>query len=405
MANENRQMTGIMDYIRWRGDLPVSAVPWCPIDSLLLAVMTYQDMPGCETKGGMLLKEVVDSLVLKRDVQAEKDRMEMIRAMAESRRFGGMRLCLQVAESDADRSIQFSAVTCLIEEGPVVVAYRGTDHTLVGWKEDFMMSYISPVPAQAEALAYLVKAAEVSDAPIVLTGHSKGGNLASYAGAHAAPEIQKRIMEVASFDGPGLDDATIDSEGYSRIRPVLDSFIPNGSVVGLLMNYHKNYQIVRSSTVGLFQHDPFTWGILGPAFIRAEDTTMSSQLIDETVHEWLATCSPDMLEDFVQTMFTTLEKLYANRGEEDLLDIQAAGVVEAAAYVQKLKPEVREQLGAMMGRLLEIAKDTYIQKGLQKNLQTTLDSISQRLRSFGDSLQQIGDAGKAKEKESDSSAD
>ena len=386
MAIDSKQLPGIMDYIRWRGDLPVASIPWSPVDSLLVSQVCHLDLPGCKDLNGKRLSEIIDRIPLKRDAQLEKDRLVMTQAMAKTRRFGNMRFCLQTDDSDADRSIQFSAVTGLVEGGPAVIAFRGTDHTLVGWKEDFMMSYQTPVPAQAAALSYLNMAASaIPDRPLVLTGHSKGGNLASYAGAHAEASVQDRFIEVCSFDGPGLDDATIDSQGYNRIHPVLRSFIPNASIIGLLMNYHKNYEIILSSGVGILQHNPFTWGILGPDFITAEDTTVSSQLIDVTVHEWLKNCSPEMQQAFVETLFNGLEKLYANHGEEDLNEVQLSGIVDVATYIQQLNPDIRDNLTLMLSRLVNTAKDTVVDTVLQKglsNIQPVLNDLYQRFRSF-----------------------
>ena len=127
--------------------------------------------------------------------------------------------------------------------------YKRQDNTLVGWREDFHMSFETPVPAQVEALAYLRRQAERTERPLRVAGHSKGGNLAAYAAAHLPPEIQRRILSVCSFDGPGLDEDTMNSPGYERIRPVLHSVLPQSSIVGLLMHYHPDYLVVRLSLI------------------------------------------------------------------------------------------------------------------------------------------------------------
>lgn len=378
----HKSFGSLMDYILWRGDLLVRLVPWSPLDSLLLALMSYQSFgESASSSDGCTLHELVSQgLACTRVTAGDKLRIRMITTMASQPRFADMRVFQQVSATDTTISMQFSAMSCSIPDGPTVICYRGTDHTLVGWKEDFMMSYLSPVPAQTAALAYLEQIASLTEGPLVLTGHSKGGNLASYAASKASEAIQKRIVQVCSFDGPGLDDETMDSAGYERIRPVLHSVIPVGSVVGLLMNYHPIYTVVTSTTVGLFQHDPFTWELFGAHFHEAEGTTRSSQLMNETVHAWLKERSPEEIQGFVESLFTTLEKLYPQHGSEDLLDIQIVSMAEAAAYIRSLDAEKRKMMISLLSSLFTIGKENYLHMMLQKPVEEVLKELQSRLK-------------------------
>ncbi|MBR1683655.1 MAG: DUF2974 domain-containing protein [Clostridia bacterium] len=380
MANLQKNYGDLTDYVAWRGDIPLSQVPWNTLDSLLLAVICYQDF---DLPRAMSLEEVARAgLQPKRDVSAEHKRVALIHQMAAQPRYAYLILHKQISLLSADQSLQFSALACLSPDpsGPVIIAYRGTDHTLVGWKEDFMMSYASPVPAQSQALTFLEEVAEATgNRPLVLTGHSKGGNLASYAAAHASDTIRARILEVASFDGPGLDDDTMESKGYAEIRPRLHSVIPNGSVVGLLMNYHPDYTVVQSTTVGLFQHDPLSWEIMGGRFIEAPETTRSSQLMNETVHTWLGKCTQEEVQDFVETLFTALEKLYPQRGEEDLFEIRPASLVDAGAYILSLDSAMRERILSLLQSLLTTGREAYRQIMVEKPLQGALEDLSSLL--------------------------
>lgn len=383
MANSS-SFGNLMDYIAWRGDLPFSQAPCNEIDCLLLAMLSYQRFgPSAASREGVPLHELASAgLECPRDVPFERHRIEMLEKMALAPRYRSMRVFLQESATDVSASTQFSAVSCEIPGEAVVIAYRGTDHTLVGWKEDFMMSYLSPVPAQSAAVEYLEKVARLSEAPLILTGHSKGGNLAAYAAAHADESIQKRLIQVCSYDGPGLDDETIDSQGYERIRPILHSVIPSGSVVGLLMNYHPDYTVVLSTTVGLFQHDPYTWKLLGGSFLTADETTRTSQLMNDTVHEWLKNSSPEEVRGFVETLFTTLEKLYPRGGSEDLYEIQLVNMADAAAFVRTVAPEKRNMIVSLLTSLFAIGKDNYLQIMLQKPLESTLSDLQSRLKSL-----------------------
>ena len=166
------------------------------------------------------------------------------------------------------------------------MAYRGTDNSIAGWHEDFDMGYASPVPAQSEAVAYLRRMAEAGR-PLHVCGHSKGGNLAAYAAAFSDEATQELLQDIYSFDGPGLDEAALESEGYARIRPRLRSYIPQSSVVGLLMGYHTDYTVVHAQQVGILQHDGLSWQVDGPRFQRDEEVDAGARILCEGLHSWL----------------------------------------------------------------------------------------------------------------------
>ncbi len=298
----------LLDYLAWRGDLSFSDSPWNEIDALVLATVSYADfsVSPSEAKEGQPLLDVFPTYSFPSHNQFIADIELLLEEMINCRRFQDLRILDQTGELDASRNIQFSAITFSVPDIGTVIAYRGTDSSLVGWKEDFMMSYESPVPSQTAALAYLKKISERVSGELILTGHSKGGNLAVYSAAHTSKQIQARLHTVYSFDGPGLDDESMVSDGYMRIRDRLVSLIPAESVVGLLLNYHPNYRVVRSTSTSIKQHNSFTWEILGAGFLMADNNTRRSQLLDHSVHEWLKTCSSAQRELIVNTLFALL---------------------------------------------------------------------------------------------------
>lgn len=312
-------MPNMMDYLAWRGDIPLTFSPFNHVDSLILAVLSYLSFP----EEPALIRDLgidvpqVDPLHL----SFVHDTRAMLSAAAMTERFAGILVQHSEAEVDPERDMQFAAVTFDLPDGTHYIAFRGTDNTLVGWHEDFNMAFESPVPAQSEAVRYLEEAAARSEGPLLIGGHSKGGNLAVYAAAHAAPAVQSRIRTVYSFDGPGLDDATMVSEGYASIARRIRSFVPQQSVVGLLMAYHPDYTVVKSTGVGIMQHDSFTWQVLGTDFISVTELDVSSQVVDHTVHEWLSRVSPDKRRVFISTIFDVLEASGASTTKELLRDI------------------------------------------------------------------------------------
>ena len=220
----------VFDYVRWRGDLSFAESGWNEIDSVIAALISYANFGENELSfgngqglrlGSLATSELLDRCPQDGIADTAEIRNCFLREMAESRRFQDIVIPDQVNDVDPARNIQFSAITMAVPDTGTVVAFRGTDTSLVGWKEDFMLCYMTPVPAQSAALAYLEQAAGRTTGPIILVGHSKGGNLALYSAAHTSPEIRERIREIYSFDGPGLDDDTVASEGYRSIEPLI----------------------------------------------------------------------------------------------------------------------------------------------------------------------------------------
>lgn len=350
-------MANMMDYLAWRGDLTVQQAPWCMVDSLIMASFSYNPLSSllAAESAGIPLRDLAPQLDLKErtgNLYFEQWR-SLLYAMANSTRFGSMHIHDYVDIVDEKRAMQFSAVSADTEDGCTFVAFRGTDSTLVGWREDFNMSYESPVPAQESAVDYLERIAAQSTRPLRVSGHSKGGNLAAYAAAHARTDVQARIQSIYSFDGPGLDDATMASEGYQRILPVLHSIIPQASVVGFLMNYHLNYTVVRSRSVSLWQHDAFKWQILGPRFEEG-GLTNTSRLMDETVHEWLKACDAKQRKVFVETLFDVLSATDATTiAELSSEKIKSVAVILTA--IRDMEPETRKMFLHLISMFLSMA--------------------------------------------------
>ena len=343
-------MPNMMDYLTWRGDLPLTMAPFTSVDGLILASLAYNDLsPHAESDDGMLLRALAPLLPLREQTgnQYFVQWRALLYAMPDTVRFGSIRLHDYVNVVDDERNIQFSAVTADLPDGRVCVCFRGTDSSLVGWREDFTMAFESPVPAQMEALTYLERTALRQGGDLLVVGHSKGGNLASYAAVHAEPETQRRIRGVYSFDGPGLDDATLASEGYRRISGVVYSIIPQSSVVGLLLAHNPNYTVVRSTALSLWQHDAFTWQLAGPRFEELGDVDAGSQLMDETLHEWLRQAPPGQRKVFVDTLFTLLE----STGAATLNDLSADRLHSALAILSASR-EVDAETGRMIARLI-----------------------------------------------------
>ena len=143
-------MSYLPDYITWRGDLPFAADPANDLDTLVMAALSYIDLPA-ETQGfAQCAKSVLPD---DPDDHFRGECHRLLQQIAKSSRFGA--LTVRDAVSVLNDEIQFAAMTVDLPDGTHIIAFRGTDGSLTGWREDFAMSFESPVPAQAAAQKYL----------------------------------------------------------------------------------------------------------------------------------------------------------------------------------------------------------------------------------------------------------
>ena len=344
-------MANIFDYLIWRSDVPIGPTPWNDVDSLIAATLSYQTYPA----EPILLRDAAAQLPPPPALEINfiKESRGLLSAAGMTERFAPLVIHHAVADTDLAREMQFAAITLTLPDGSHFVAFRGTDNTIVGWREDFNMAFESPIPAQVSAVDYLNRVAADVSGPLILGGHSKGGNLAVYAAAHATPEIRQRIRAIYSFDGPGLDDATMASDGYAAIARLIRSFVPQSSVVGMLLAYHPEYTVVKADAVGLLQHDCFTWQVLGTRFVEAPEVDVGSQLVNQTVHTWLSRVTPDQRRRFVDTLFDLLEASGASTMKELTTDVpeRALAILKA---LQKVDFDTAVMIATLLGDFVSI---------------------------------------------------
>ena len=306
-------MPDIFDYIAWRGDLSFSSDPPNEIDALIfsgLSYICYGAPLSDDTSARTSLRDAAHDILsvpeaLSRSM-IRKDR-ELLRAASESDRFGNCTLTCYMDRMVPEEETQFAAVTFMLDDGSAFLAFRGTDDSLTGWKEDFNMSFREFVPAQKMAVEYVDSFTRSHAMPMRLCGHSKGGNLAVYAGSRVSEDVQKRILRIFNNDGPGFGAHMMTDEGYLRIVPKIRTFVPQSSVIGMLLEHEEPYTVIRSDQVSLLQHDFYSWRLLAKSFIRMEDITADSRFLDMTIKNWIAQMSPEERNILVDTLFGLLE--------------------------------------------------------------------------------------------------
>ena len=263
------------------------------MDNLILAEVSFVDFSGIVPPPGMgesvPLRTAAEAFFA-RFPEGEKIDMgvlvpdaipDMLRKMADSRRFGEMGLNCFVDWLDVERGEQFAALTVETGDGRLYLSFRGTDDTLAGWKEDFDLAWMPEVPAQKKAEQYVTEVArQYPRRHLLLGGHSKGGNLAVYAGVFCPAAVQRRIDTVWSNDGPGFRDDLLDLPQHRRIEDRIAAIVPKSSVVGMLLEHEGDYTVVDSDQLGFMQHDGFSWQVMGDHFITLRQMTRQAHLSD-----------------------------------------------------------------------------------------------------------------------------
>ena len=364
-------MPQMTDYITWRGDLTFMQQSFGEIDALILTQLSYLHFADVLADGERRTLRELTPLIEAQPREPGKDsviedRHALLLRAANCVRFGDLLISDAEDVFDMERDIQFAAMLVSLPNGVRVVAYRGTDSTLVGWREDLNMSFECPVPAQAEAVRYIERVAAAYNGRIQLCGHSKGGNLAVYSAACCLDTTRERIDAVYSFDGPGLDGSTLASPGYRAALPKVRHFVPQTSVIGMLMGVPERYTVVHSTTYSLKQHNTFTWELDGPRFVALPRVDAASRFIKATLDDWLKDSTRETRKVFVETLFDVLEASNART----LKEMRASWSSTAAALwsaTSTLDPSTRKVIVTVASSLfasgMETAKDFLTRAG------------------------------------------
>lgn len=304
-------MPNMLDYLSRRGELPFSQAPVSTVDGLLLSTLSYIQFDNMISKKPWEAPSLFElsQMFWELPEEAMKNRLrnpkdeELLQAMGKSRRFGLLHLTGAKELLDDKKELQFAAITLLLEEGGAFIAFRGTDGTLTGWKEDLNLSFLDVIPGQEAAREYLERIAEICPGKLYIAGHSKGGNLAVYAAIRCQDNIRDRIQAIYNYDGPGFRQKILEDPGYREIVGRVHTFVPQSSVVGMLLEHEEPYTVVHSTKEGLLQHEPYSWETLGNGFTELRQVTEGSLIIDETIKNWLASLSVTEREAFVDALY------------------------------------------------------------------------------------------------------
>lgn len=369
----------IIEYIKEYGDYTFLEKPMNDVDSLALCQFCYLKFDGMvplvtENKKSVTMQELMaheDYEKLYADERFEKNNRTLFEAMIHSRRFKTLKMNCYINIVETEWETQFSAITFFLEGGTMYIAYRGTDETIVGWKEDFNMAFQSPVPGQAYAVKYLNMVTGKLHNRFYLGGHSKGGNLAVYAALNCSEQVRERIVKIYSMDGPGFRREVMEGCQYEQIADKIVKILPHSSLIGMLFETSPHVKVVESKTFGLLQHDPYTWLIKEDDFIYVKGLYKSRQYSNETLNQWLEALDEKQRRIFVDTLYQVVSASKA----ENLIELSADWKKSMNGMISALKEvddETKQALRVIIKALFDIALERMKpQKSKQKRVKET----------------------------------
>ena len=355
-------MANILDYLDWRGDVPFSVEPFNEVDGLILAEFGYLPLDGVvpsDFSVRILLRHAYEryqnQLLVdeERPVIFEQD-LVLFEKMAKSKRFRNTQITGYRSTKSTQAELQFSAVTFVLDDGKGFVAYRGTDGSVIGWKEDFNLSYMQQTGAQLYALNYLNENQGRFPQYLRVGGHSKGGNLAVYASAFCLPVIRSRIIQVFTYDGPGFREEIVETEQYKSILPRISSYIPESSVIGLLLNNDIAHVIVKSAVSGLMQHFAYNWEVQRNKFVQAEELSRSGAVINQALSGWLDEMNDDERKHLVQAIFDVISA----SDQETFQEINKHKRTSYTGMLKAVRKLAPEQQKLVLDSIVKVAKNS-----------------------------------------------
>ena len=394
----------MFDYLKWRGDLTFDKDPFNMVDNLILAQMAYIDYDGIvpETREGAVpVAEVCKKFWEMHTLEEIKSKGRFIRLsplllepVAKSTRYKNMRLCGYVNYVSKHAEAQMSATQFELEDGTVYVAFRGTDETIVGWKEDFNLSYMPRTEGQKMAVEYMDQYFGDTNLRLRVGGHSKGGNFAIYASSFASKAVRDQIIQVYSNDAPGFRKEIVSRPEYKETIDKTVTIIPQDSIIGRLLHAGRNALVVRSTSKGIMQHDALSWEVLGNHFIFTERSS-DSLYMEKVLSGWLENVDDEARRVFVDQIFGVMQTLGADT-MKDVSQVSLKELGEAIQMIRGLSKEEQAEIADVIKKLVASNNRAIYEELEQKG--AVLQEAYKKWTDYIDHLKEEAQAAEKKEK-------
>lgn len=337
-------MADLTQYIEKYGDYTFSEKAFNEIDALLFSQLAYVNYSGlvCKFDSDVEteLSEISRQFFYLHNKEDIKDEISIVykaclllKQCEAKRRYKNVKMLRFANNINEKIDKQFSAVTFYLNEKTAVIAFRGTDTTITGIKESAMLSYMFPVPAQIHGLYYFQESAMLADREIIICGHSKGGNLATFAGVNCSNSLKKRIAGIYEFDAPGFPKEMIERYDYIQMKNKIFSYIPQRSIIGCMLYHNSSLKIVSSTNENLKQHQVSSWQIENSHFVFVDETDDVSKFIDKYIKELCENVGEDNIEEVFETIFDFIE----DTGIKDYDDIKNFDISILTKAVRSIK--------------------------------------------------------------------
>ncbi len=363
-------MSNLIDYVIWRGDLTFSDNRFNAVDNFILSMTTYIDYdkifinynPRVKVSIAVAAREFCNTTTDK-DVHLgvlmpSKNIRKIFELMGRSKRFSTVEISDFVNDIDYKQEMQFCAVTYHLTDKEMFVCFRGTDDTLVGWKEDCKLSYLNKIPAQDRAVEYLEEVArKYPEKRIYVGGHSKGGNLAKYSAIYCDDTIKDRIIFIFNNDGPGFLPGVIDEKKLSPVERKIRNYIPQSSLFGQMFESHGTKTIIKSSQKGLHQHDCFSWQVRGAGVVSLKNLSSMGERHNQMFESRVMSVPIEKRSEVVDLFFNIIDQT----GAKTLLDFTEDKFTKASMAmkgVRQLDKEQKALMSMLLTQLLDIKVKT-----------------------------------------------
>ena len=348
-------MANIFDYLT---DVQYDSfydIPLNELDILALTELTYLSFDNLLDESDNRLLDVATRVPRESNMLTNKERLQLLDQLSTHKRFKNSKLSNFVNDIDVELQKQFAAMTYRLNLDTYLIVFRGTDDSIIGWKEDFHMTYMNEIPAQKHALTYLEDFfKQHPKQKVLIAGHSKGGNLAVFAASQIQPELQEKISAIYTYDAPGLQAHLTETTGYQDIIPKIHRYVPQGSVIGMMLEVPDTPIVVRSLALGgIAQHNTFSWQTEGTHFVQLEAISSESLQIKDALKEWMDSVPDEELELYFNLFFGTI----LESGINSINDLSSTGAIEhihqLVSQAQTLEPQQVEILRNLTQLLLD----------------------------------------------------
>ena len=348
-------MANIFDYLT---DVQYDSfydLPLNELDILAFTELTYLPFDNLLEQPVNRLSDVATRVPRETNMLTNKERLQLLDQLSQHKRFKNSKLSNFVNEVDTEQQKQFAAMTYRLDLDTYLIVFRGTDDSIIGWKEDFHMTYMKEIPAQKHALEYLEEFfTQHPKQKVILAGHSKGGNLAVYAASQIRPELQDNISAVYTYDAPGLQAHLTETTGYQDVIPKIHRFVPQGSVIGMMLEVPDTPIVVKSTALGgIAQHSTFSWQTEDNHFVQLEEISSESLQIKDTLKEWVDSVPDEKLELYFDLFFGTI----LESGISSINELSSKNAIDhvrqLVSQAQTLEPEQVEILKNLTQLLLD----------------------------------------------------